>query len=416
MDLDWHPSGGYLAIADHAGQIHLMYAPSGQTRALGSHKAQAAMVAFSPDGEYLLSGGWEREIICWDLRTMQRVLTVERKTWIAQFRADSRVCALSTPSGIELHAFERPNCREFAEDLGPRLLRAAFSADGRWLTASADQSIGLWDLSAGGPGAVIKKTDEARPSFPAGGTELFAGGNEQCQRWRIFPSANTSGPPTLRALQFPVEDRFTSVCTVSNVIAFTGVAGTRVGKLENGLITELDQASTPRGVNGMSPDARWLAIYRPYTPVLNVYSLPAMNRVAMLTNQANVGNFEFSPAGDEVAVSTHFGVEIWSTLDWARTRVITNFMGMLYAPSSTTCWLTKDFSTAGLYETRSLEPLLPLPAGMLPLALSGDGRRLAVSVGARRLQVWDMQEVRSHLRDLGLDWGRSAAEAAVLGR
>jgi len=48
--------------------------------------------------------------------------------------------------------------------------------------------------------------------------------------------------------------------------------------------------------------------------------------------------------------------------------------------------------------------LLLLPQGMLPLALSPDGRQLAVSVDARRLEVWEMSQVRSQLRRLGLEW------------
>jgi hypothetical protein len=48
--------------------------------------------------------------------------------------------------------------------------------------------------------------------------------------------------------------------------------------------------------------------------------------------------------------------------------------------------------------------LLLLPTGTVPLALSPDGGHLAVSVDARRLQVWDIAEVRARLRELGLDW------------
>jgi hypothetical protein len=41
---------------------------------------------------------------------------------------------------------------------------------------------------------------------------------------------------------------------------------------------------------------------------------------------------------------------------------------------------------------------------MLPMALSSDGRFLAVNVDSRKLQVWDVTEVRRQLRGLGLDW------------
>jgi WD40 repeat protein len=89
---------------------------------------------------------------------------------------------------------------------------------------------------------------------------------------------------------------------------------------------------------------------------------------------------------------------------------VTNFTDILYSPDGHSFWLTKDYNTAGLYDADTLQPLLPLPNGTLPLAVSPDGRRLAVSVDMRRLQVWDLAEVRERLRELGLDWAERSRE------
>ena len=67
-------------------------------------------------------------------------------------------------------------------------------------------------------------------------------------------------------------------------------------------------------------------------------------------------------------------------------------------------WLTQEFRAGGLHDARTLEELMPLPVGTYPLAVSPDGRHLAVSVDLRRLQVWDLKEVRKQLGELGLDW------------
>jgi hypothetical protein len=77
---------------------------------------------------------------------------------------------------------------------------------------------------------------------------------------------------------------------------------------------------------------------------------------------------------------------------------------MLYQPDGRTVWLVKDTRTAGLYDLRSLEPILFLPTGMVPLALSPDGSQLAVSVNAQRVALWDLEALRQHFRDLRLDW------------
>ena len=55
-------------------------------------------------------------------------------------------------------------------------------------------------------------------------------------------------------------------------------------------------------------------------------------------------------------------------------------------------------------DRRTLEPLLPLPNNVLPLALSPDGRQLAVSVESRHVQIWDIPALREELTSLGLNW------------
>ena len=96
----------------------------------------------------------------------------------------------------------------------------------------------------------------------------------------------------------------------------------------------------------------------------------------------------------------------WNTTTWQRTRTLTNFGRAICTPNARPLWLTQDQRNAGLYDARTLEPLLLLPAGMRPLALSPDGQRVAVSVDAQRLQPWNLRALRERLRELGLDWVR----------
>jgi WD40 repeat protein len=404
MALQWHPNGRWLAIADYGSMVHLMDSQSGQTRLLGSHKAQAVTLAFSPDGHYLFSGGWEREVICWDTRRMQRVFMIGQ-TWTAQVRSDGQKCAFFTPSGIQLHTFLRPLPREFSEDLGSRLRQAAFSLDGRWLAASADQYVGLWDLTSTGPGALTKGGDEVRPTFTNDGKELFAsGGEDECSRWRILPGTNAAAPPMLQALAMPAPEKRTSLSIASNLVAITGPRGSGVLDHENLGASAFRWVRTPQGHNKISPDGRWLGVYPRYSPFLYIYRLPGLEPMATLRSQANIGDVAFSTSGNEIAVSTRKGVEFWTTNDWTRGRVLTNFDGILFSPYGSSCWLTTDFRTAGLYNATTLESLLPLPTGTLPLTLTADGRHLAVSVNMRHLQVWDLAAVQNQFRKLGLDW------------
>jgi hypothetical protein len=178
---------------------------------------------------------------------------------------------------------------------------------------------------------------------------------------------------------------------------------------------------TSSGINGVSRDGRWLAIFGNFSSSLYVYEMPELKSVAKLAALGNIIDFDFSPSGAELAITSRTKVEFWSTSNWKRTHIVTNFTGAnftraLYAPDGRGIWLTKDALTAGLYETHTLQPLLLLPADTLPLALSVDGRQLAVSVDARRLQIWDLDKVRARFRKLGIDWESIPLPAAPASR
>ena len=411
---DWHPGGRWIAIGGKDSTVNLVDSRTGETRTLGRHKGEAVYMAFSPDGDYLISGGWERELICWDLQAMRRTCTMALGGYHLDFRADGRQCAVVTQPGrkVQLYAFERPiHHREFAEDLGARLSSATFSDDGRWLAASADERVGLWDLSNRAPGVLAPDGAEARLFFNPDGTEIFGTGRDGL-RWRVTPGTNSEAPPQLKRLEFPKSTGFVSLCLISNAVALNSAQGTRllfptrpVGESSTvAYEPTADWAKSYSGIIGASPDGRWIGIFRAFSPSLYVHRLPELERVAKLTLPSSIATFRFSPRGHELAIGSRTHLELWNTATWQRTRTLTNFTRILYAADADTWWLTTDSLTGGLYDAHTLQPLLLLPTGTLPLALSREGRYLAVSVDARRLQVWDLAQVRTQLHELGLDW------------
>jgi WD40 repeat protein/predicted Ser/Thr protein kinase len=412
-ELAWAPNGRWLAVPDEAGEVHRMDAERGETRLIGRHKAQAVLAVFGPDGRYLITGGWDRELICWDAQKMERAFTIGLDSSNLRFRADGRECAVLKQPGPRLHlyAFEVPVAhREFVEELGPGLFEAVFSPDSRWLGAAGLKQIGLWDLAVGGPGAFEPSSDQTRLFFTPDSSELFASGKDECFRLQIVPATNAACPPRLHPMQLSKPEDFDSLCLSSNLVVWTSAKGSRVG------VWAADSRSswlpTAHGVNGGSSDGRWLGIHVPFESVLYVYRLPGLERVATLVHPAKIANFKFSWTADEIATTSARGVEFWSTRTWQPMRTLTNFMNVLFTPDQDEIWLTKDFRNAGLYDARTLRLLLPLPNGMLPLAISPDGRMLAVTIEGRRLQVWDLAEVRRGLRQWGMDWGRGKQDAA----
>jgi WD40 repeat protein len=386
--------------------VRLVDLATGESRELGRHKAPAVFTTFSPDGRYLFTGGWERELICWDVRAMRRAFTIEEESYGMQVRADGRQCAILRALGVrvQLHAFEPPALhREFVGDLGGNPNHAAFSPDGRWLAASGSgQRLAVWDLTGNGPAALLKESAVAHVDFAPSG-ELFSSRIGDCSRWRIRPGTNGL-EPELQQLELATPAGFSSLCLISNGVVLNGTRGSKAVSFDEMVTGQGTWKPTADGRVAASPDGRWLGLHRRYTSDLYVYRLPGLERVAKLTNESRVRDFEFSPRGDELAVGTATGVEFWSTTTWQRTRQLTNFNSVLYSPDGRTFWLSSGLRAAGLYDARTTELLLPLPANTIPLALSPDRRHLAASLNARHIQVWDLAEVRQRLREFGLDW------------
>ncbi len=399
--VNWHPGGRWIAISDYRGGISLVDATNGEVRVLGRHKAEAVTTVFTPDGRYLFSGGWERELICWDLHEMQRVFTIDAGGYEMQIRSDGRESAIRTRTGVQLHAIERPLHRELTEDLG-HLRRAAFSPDGRWLAASGEGRGAVWDLARPGPAAVTKEAVDANFYFTSDGRQVFGSSGV---RWQITPATDSTSPPQLQRLPMRKPKAFSSLCLVSNKVVLIGAKSSQILGLDE-LDSDIDGAvPTMGGSSRVSPDGRWLGICPSYYSAVFIYTLPGLARAARLEHPANVNSFEFSPLGGEVAIySPRRGVEFWSTATWQRTRVLTNFNKIMITPDGHGWWLIKDFRNAALYEAKTLKELLPLPVDTLPLALSADGRQLAVAIESRRLQIWNLDELRRELRNLGLDW------------
>jgi WD40 repeat protein len=408
----WHPGGRWLAVPDHGTAVRWMDARTGETSLMGRHKGNVVRAVFSPDGAWLFTGGWEREFICWDARTRRRVFDISLNSTTIQVSADGRRCAVITPASVQLHAFDQPAAhREMAEDLGGLVRQAAISPDGRWLAAAGEKHLGLWDLSRSGPGALAAEGSRSRLFFTPNGLELFASrrpeGAPACFRWQVASATDPALPPVLTRLPMRVPGGFSSLCMHGGSLVMTGAKGSQILTPTGSEATGGDWKPTQTGINGVSPDGRWLGIYRSFDTSLSIHRLPGMELAAKLSHPASIGDFQFSPRGDELAICSQRTaglVEFWSTATWERTRKLPGFGRLLYTPDARALWLTKDARTAGLYDARTMEPLLLLPAGMLPLALSPDARRLAVSVDAQRLQVWDLHELRSQLRALGLDW------------
>jgi WD40 repeat protein len=419
--ITWHPGGDYVSITGEEANewnrgVWLIEVRSGAMTLLGRHKIKTAGTSFSPDGEYLLSSGWERELFCWDLRTHQRAFTVSDAGYHLDWSLDGTRCAM-VPRGprLQSYRFERPPCIELTGNRGEWLRPGAFSPDGRWLALPDSQNLCVWDLASNSPPALVAVKVLHPPFFSPDGTQLFAviGQSEDARLggWHISAATSPAKPPQLSPLHIAPQPGLTGAGLAGDKMVLTTAEGVRLVARTNLDSGEGRLVKIPAGWGTVSPDGRWLAMTYSFSPSVTVYRLPEVELASRLETSNLVAGVWFAPAGDELAVINRGGLEQWDTTTWRLRRRQPGFpvsdSYVLYTPDGGCIWRLTSFRDTALCNRKTLGPILPLPSNVIPLALSSDGRQLAVSVDDQHVQVWDLAELRAHFRELGLDWQKT---------
>ncbi len=407
-DIAWDLRDRWIALAARSGEIFLHDRATAETTVLGRHKNEARSAVFTPDGELLFTGGQEQEIICWDMRLRQRVLTSALHSTRMQLDATGQRCAVMTRTGALLHSLERSSsCRELAGDLGSSLRHAAFSPDGRWLAVGGTRA-GLWDLTRNEPVVVAFHAEDVTPIFSPDSSELLGFGGKGLGRQKIQVDHKSNGTPfTLSPLPAPEIGRIHSGQIVSNSLLLgtpAGLLSLSTTNLSSGRMQRFRTGDYVRGQ--VSSDGRWLAARM--TKVILAYRLDPWTQLTNINFHTELVAHAFTPENEELAVADVNGVTFLDTANWTAKRHLAvpleRNTQLFFTPDGRGFWLGSDAGEAGFYDRRTLALLLPLPRGTTPMALSADGRLLAVNVDARRVQVWDLRETGKQLQSLGLDW------------
>jgi WD40 repeat protein len=413
-EIAWHPGGRWISMAglddnDWQRNVRLIEVNTGNGSILGRHTLRVSAVKFTRDGNYLVTAGWDRDVACWDLRTLERAFTFIGVGFNMSWNAEGTRFVASPPGdSLQIYDFKSPVCRELTASPHDGIRAGVFSPDHRWLAAQEVRNVCVWDLSRDAPPAVLPEPREVTLLFSPDSTELIASRDRYLGRWRLNPSADASIPPRLEALPVQAPSGMRRAALAANELILTTTNGVHVTAWTN-LDSGQGRFHRVRGGMGVaSPEGQWLAMVYDYSSQVRVYRLPEMKEVARLVTSNFVIRASFAPAGDELTIVNRSGVECWNTRTWQLRRrlPVVPVAGayVLYTPDEKGLWIVTHLRNTGLHDRDTLEPLLPLPAGTAPIAVSSDGRTLAASVDTRRVQLWDVPTLRQHFRELGLDW------------
>jgi WD40 repeat protein len=165
------PGAERLIVASSAGKVVELSAAQGgpAPQELANHGRYVTSVRLVEEGEIAVSGGYDGQLIWWDLAERQVVRTVQAHSrWIRQLAvspdgetlasvADDMVCRLWDPATGQLLRELRGHAEQTPQHFTSMLYACAFSADSRYL-ATGDRvgHVVVWDVATGEQLAAIE--------------------------------------------------------------------------------------------------------------------------------------------------------------------------------------------------------------------------------------------------------------------
>src|SRR5215475_7097695 len=166
-DSRWLATGSLYDTNVRLWRLTAMDDPGNTHVALGGHSGPVESVVFSPDGRWLVTGSRDDTLRLWDLRAREpaassRVLGKYAKQIVAS--PNGRWLAIHDPGAIRFLDLTAKDPTVAALSVavdGERHSAAAMTPDGHWLaTRGSDDSIALWNVTAGDPAsgaAILRK-------------------------------------------------------------------------------------------------------------------------------------------------------------------------------------------------------------------------------------------------------------------
>ncbi|MEO8496631.1 MAG: WD40 repeat domain-containing protein [Planctomycetota bacterium] len=190
------PDGAIIATAGgqslqyRPGDVLLWEAASGNLiAALEGHTSNVWSVAFSPDGQTLVSSGYDGKVIVWNVAERKSTATLEKhKGWCRSvaFHPGGKQFATAGEDGTAvIWDLEGPKEAKELKAHEAAIYQVAFSLDGNTLaTASTDKTVKLWDWQTGKENAKLEGNEDAVWCVAFGGNLIATGGADR--QLRLF--------------------------------------------------------------------------------------------------------------------------------------------------------------------------------------------------------------------------------------
>ncbi len=373
-------------------------------RPLNAHHHTVYCVAFSPDGERLVTGGGDTYFRVWDLRRGRFVLhsrkAHRRCVYAATFSPDGQtILTAGRDSTVRLWDARTGEPVAAWEGHESEVHHVAFAPNGRQaLSVSHDRTVRLWDVTRGQAVACFRGHGHTvwQGAFSNDGERLFSASSDRTVR--VWNPRRDGALAALRAHQEKISQLVFS--PDGRQIASASVDGeARLWDVESGLESHRLMAHLGKPISRLrySPDGRWL-FTAGFDGQLSVWSPTTGKAIAVLTaHERGINDVALSADGRLLATASGDGaVRLWNIGDWREAAVLTGRESAVwcvaFSPEGTLLATSGRDGVLQIFNTASDQRVLRmegLESGASAVAFSPDGKTLATGHRNATVRLWD---------------------------
>jgi WD40 repeat protein/serine/threonine protein kinase/DNA-binding SARP family transcriptional activator len=380
-------------------------------------------MAFTPDGQFILTTGVEGHAVVWEAGTGRKLLTLSGHagpvigvalnpagTHAATANADGTAALWPIAELLAAGQSETPAPSLTFTSHGGEVVAVAFSPDGtRLATASLDQTARVWDVTSGGLLLTLAGHEESvrDVAFTPDGDFLVTGSSDRTARiWNLATGevAAVLAGHTDRVFDISLSPDGTLLATASrdSTVKLWHLAWAGEGVTASEQMTAVTAGSHGGPVWGtaFSPDGRLLATGGADAAV-QVWSMANGQRLlALAGHSSTVVNLAFSPDGHTLASGSLDGtVRMWDitpegSREWltlAEHQAVS--FDVNYSPDGRLLATASFDGTAVIWDATSGKRLYTLATSSAPVSaavFSPDGQRLATASFDGTAVVWNV--------------------------